>query len=188
MDGKKQLIKVYQNGRNTFECKEDRFCGVPDEGVVITIMDRSFRFAWDASPAYDFSILRTFEGKTDTVKLRNAPEIICYKNGNPYSVFEASTMGCDSTRLQFRLYELGAYEVTVSRSNYCGAPVEYSHAVSIGDVPLLPQDVLWTQLGVTKTEPFRSCGEYVYTLPEIDMDERMFEVDSIGWYFEKNLM
>lgn len=182
---KKQLIKVYQNGKNTFECKEDRFCGVPDEGVVVTIMDRSFRFAWDASPAYDFSILRTFEGKTDTVKLRNAPEIICYKDGNPYSVFEASTMGCDSTRLQFRLYELGAYEVTVSRSNYCGDPVEYSHAVSIGDVPLLPQDVLWTQLGVTKTEPFRSCGEYVYTLPEIDMDERMFEVDSIGWYFEK---
>lgn len=182
---KKQLIKVYQSGKNSFDCKDDKICGISAEGTVITFMDYGTRLGWDASPQYNFLILRTYKEVTDTVKLINSLEITCYKNGIAYDTLQASTIGCDSTKLQFKLYQLGSYQITASRTNHCGSPLLYTHTVEIGDVPVLPADTLWAQLGATPEDPFHYCGEYTYTFPQIDIDNQIFEVDSIGWYFGK---
>ncbi|MEG2556590.1 MAG: PKD domain-containing protein, partial [Odoribacter sp.] len=186
-DEKRHFV-VFQSGAE-IRCKsEDTICGISNSGVPIAFVDLGKRFDWDPAPEYTFYINRTLNGipDKDSVKLKSDPEILFYKNGLIEQGVQVGDMiGCDSASLKIQLYEAGTYTINIKRTRHCEPFTNYTYTVTIGDIPKLPVDTLWKNLGTAKNIPFYHCDTFKYSLPDIRIDSNNMDIDSIQWCFQK---
>lgn len=179
----KKYIQVYQNSSNNFYCGLDTLCITGSALVPVVIVDRGKRFDWDPMPNYVLTVIRTFEGKQDTIE--QEPNLKIYKNN---LVITDDNQGCDSVSIGVTLNAPGTYDLVLVKGTRCTPDppgIRFKHKIVIGRVPLLPLDTLWKALEGTVGEPVNLCDTFKYKLPELLISENNFSVDSIRWVFQR---
>ena len=185
----KRHIIVHQSSVGMIRCASSVICGeIPEEGQEITFVDAGKRFKWDATPEYQFYIIRRTEAGIDTVPNYSISKILHYYKGNQLSSTNESGFDCDSTLLKIKLTEAGVYNIWLTRSGLCSSDSVYEHTIVLGDKPEIPSDSLWKYLGgegEDLSQIIAYCGARELTLPDLKIDSNYLSFDSILWTFEK---